>query len=67
VTRPRSELEVEVEVAMTGVGVRVVCTAGPLDRPAVDDLRRTVLAYVRHAAEGSAIVGDLSRSEIVDH
>jgi hypothetical protein len=52
-------------VAMTTSAVPVVCAAGALDRDAVEKLRGTLLAYLRHGA-GSAIVCDLSRARILD-
>ena len=53
-------------VAMTTSAVPVVCAAGELDRYAVDELRATLLAHLRHCLDGSAIICDLSQTRIFD-
>jgi hypothetical protein len=52
-------------VAVTTSAVPVVCAAGPFDRDVIDELRSTLLTC-RHHCAGSAIICDLSRSQILD-
>lgn len=53
-------------VAMTTSAVPVVCAAGVLDRGAVDELRGTLLAHLRHCLDGCAIICDLSQAQILE-
>ncbi|WP_433035474.1 hypothetical protein [Actinomycetospora sp. CA-053990] len=44
----------------------MVCAAGALDRRAIDELRDTLLAHLRHCVEGAAIICDLSQARFFE-
>lgn len=52
--------------AMTTSAVPVVCAAGALDRPAVDELHGILLARLLHCVTGAAIICDLSQSRVFE-